>query len=493
MPSRSIIVIGAGIGGLSTACYAQMNGYRVRVLEQGRSPGGVCTSWSRQGFVFDGCIHNLAGSSPGSSLHAMWQQLGVIPAREMLAYDELVQVERSDGEPWTVYADLDRLEAHTKSLAPEDTATIDEWLGLARGFLTLDMLALPAAGPRERLRALAKLPGFIRWSGVTLDRFAQKFRSPFLRAAFPTILYDWPQQPLSLLAGFMAGLHRGDLGWPVGGSAKLARAIEARLLGLGGEIRYEAPVASILVERERAVGVRLEDGSEERADIVVSNAYGPATIFEMLGGRYTNRAIRRYYASPVDRIEMGIHVSIGLNRDLSREPHAIVWPLARPAEIAGEMRDHLYVEPFGFDRTLAPAGKSPLKVVFATSYGQWDKLAGEPERYEAAKRQIGETVIELLEPRFPGIAEQAEVVDVATPITTQRFTRNGRGFRFSVGRMARELLTGRHLSQTLPGLGSFYMVGQYAGTPGVPMVAAMGKQVAEAICRSDGRKLRVES
>jgi hypothetical protein len=54
--------------------------------------------------------------------------------------------------------------------------------------------------------------------------------------------------------------------------------------------------------------------------------------------------------------------------------------------------------------------------------------------------------------------------------------------------MARTLFTGQRLSQTLPGLGSFYMVGQWAGVPGVPVVAAMGRDVVEAICRADGRR-----
>jgi hypothetical protein len=53
--------------------------------------------------------------------------------------------------------------------------------------------------------------------------------------------------------------------------------------------------------------------------------------------------------------------------------------------------------------------------------------------------------------------------------------------------LARALFTGRRLSQTLPGLANFYMVGQWAGLPGVPTVAAMGRDVARAICRSDGR------
>jgi phytoene dehydrogenase-like protein len=279
----------------------------------------------------------------------------------------------------------------------------------------------------------------------------------------------------------------GDYGWPVGGSISLARAVERRFTELGGEIRYESRVQSILVEDDRAVGVRLADGAELRADIVVSNANGHATIFDLLGGRYTSPGIRRYYDAPEDRIEMGIHVSLGLARPLPPEPHALVLPLAAPVTIADQVRERLYVEPFAFDPSLAPAGKSVVKVVMATSFAYWQDLYRTPERYHAEKQRIAETVIGLLESRFPGLRQQVEVVDVATPMTTLRFTGNGHGYRAPVTGMVLALFTGRRLSQTLPGLANFYMVGQWAGIAGVPMVAAMRRDVVRAICRGDGR------
>jgi phytoene dehydrogenase-like protein len=273
----------------------------------------------------------------------------------------------------------------------------------------------------------------------------------------------------------------------------LARAVERRFLELGGQIRYQTRVQSILVMNNRAIGVRFSDGSEERADIVVSNANGHATIFDMLGGRYTSPAVRAYYAAPEDRIEMGIHVSLGVARDLPAEPHAIVLPLDEPAVIADEVRHRLYVEPFAFDPGLAPPGKSALKVVMATSFAYWRNLQRAPERYHAEKQQIAETVIALLEKRFPGLRQQIEVVDVATPMTTLRYTGNGHGYRAPVTAMARALFTGRRLSQTLPGLSNFHMVGQWAGVPGVPMVAAMGRDVVRAICRADRRSFTTVS
>ena len=171
---------------------------------------------------------------------------------------------------------------------------------------------------------------------------------------------------------------------------------------------------------------------------------------------------------------------------------AIVWPLERPMRIADETRERFYIEPFGFDSTLAPSGKSPLKVVFRTSYRYWHALAQDPQRYADEKQRIAETVIGLLEPRFPGIGAQVEVADVATPVTTERFTGNAGGYEYPASRMVMALLTGRRLSQTLKGLGDFYMVGQYAGPPGVPMVATMGRDVVRALCRQDGRPFVAE-
>ena len=490
---KKIIIIGAGIGGLATGCYAQLCGYRSTIYEMHSVPGGLCTAWHRHGYTFDGCIHNLAGSAPASAFHGMWRELGVIPAVAMHDHAELVRVERPDGPPLTVHADLDRLERHLKELAPGDGAVIDEVVRAARQFTRIDVLGLALATPFERLRALiSAAPLLAKYDGTTLEQFAGRFSDRFLRSAFPTLVYDWPQQSMLMFLQFLGRLHIGDLGWPAGGSYAVAQAIAQHYGRLGGQISYHSQVRNILVEGDRAVGVVLGDGTEVRADVVISNANGYATIFEMLGGKYTNRAIRTYYGRPEDRIEMGIHVSLGVARDLSSEPHAIMLPLEQPAMIADQLRHRLYVELFGFDASLAPPGKSVLKVVMATSFRYWQDLHKDAERYSAEKAKIGNAVIDLLAVRFPGLRRQIEAVDVATPMTTLHFTGNGHGYRMPISRMILSLITGKRLSQTLPGLTNFYMVGQWAGVPGVSTVAAMGRDVIREICRRDKRPFVTE-
>ena len=159
---RSILIIGAGIGGLATGC-AQMNGYRARILEMHTRPGGLCTAWGRHGYIIDGCIHNLGGTSPRSVFHQLWRELGVVPKISFHGYEELVTVERSDGPPLVVYTDLDRLSAHMKELSPVDAPLVDELIAGARHFTRLDFMGLALANTFERIASVASA---LPWSNT---------------------------------------------------------------------------------------------------------------------------------------------------------------------------------------------------------------------------------------------------------------------------------------------------------------------------------------
>ena len=483
---ESILIIGAGIAGLSAGCYAQMTGFRSRILEMHTLPGGVCTAWKRKGYTFDGCIHHLAGTKPSSKLHNVWQELGAMP-RPMIYPEELVSVEAPDGQRVTLYYDLDRLDDHLKSIAPADAAAIDAYVGAIRAFAGVDFMDLPVATMRDTLKVVPMMGTLFKWFRMPMSGLGQHFRTPVLSHAMPFAQYDALDTPVAAHLNMMQQCSVQNYGWPVGGSAKFARDIAERYEALGGEIEYRARVDKILVEDDRAVGVRLADGSEHRADVVISTAYGYATIFEMLDAQYTSRAVRTYYSRSADLISMGLLVYLGINRDISGEPHALVHFLEEPAQIGDRVRDRLALDLYGHDPSLAPPGKGALSVFFETSYGYWKDLSQERERYQEAKQQVAETVIALLESRFPGLKQQVEVVDVVTPVTTERYTGSGNSFQASLAQFLGGMVTGG-LSKTLPGLKNFYMAGRWAGLPGLPQVAGMGRDVIRTICKRAGRR-----
>jgi phytoene dehydrogenase-like protein len=347
---------------------------------------------------------------------------------------------------------------------------------------------MPVSGFVEKLALVPALPALIKWGKVTMAEFAARLRDPFLHRAFPVIQYDFADLPMLIHLNFIVGCHNRLLGWPVGGSRAFAQSIADRSEQLGAKLLYRSRVSKVLVDADRAVGIQLEDGTQVSADRVISAADGHTTIFEMLDGKYVNDFIRGYFAEPDDRQDMNFHVSLGVSRDMEGEPNALTMFLERPVELLGRQRDRLNVEIFNFDRTLAPAGKCAVKVLLDSSYSRWRGLYDDRERYEEEKQAVADQVIELLESRFAGLSEAVEVVDVATPVTVERFTGNWRGMQAGFPEGASMLAMMRGWLPSLPGLDRFYMVGHWAGGIGISTAALSGRNAVKSICREDRRR-----
>ena len=137
-PQKTILIIGAGIAGLSAGCYAQMNGYQSHIFELHELPGGLCTAWERKGYTFDGCLHYLFGSGQGQPFNDLWQELGALQGRTIINHEEYQRI--TDGEKTLmVYADPDRLEQHLCDLSPADAALIRRFCEGVRQFARFDL------------------------------------------------------------------------------------------------------------------------------------------------------------------------------------------------------------------------------------------------------------------------------------------------------------------------------------------------------------------
>jgi phytoene dehydrogenase-like protein len=121
-----------------------------------------------------------------------------------------------------------------------------------------------------------------------------------------------------------------------------------------------------------------------------------------------------------------------------------------------------------------------------TDYNYWEDLYKERERYKAEKEQIADIVISLLDRRFPGLSDQVEMRDVATPMTWVRYTGNWKG---AYEGWVRDMKAPMLMKKTLPGLSNFYMAGQWVN-PGGGMPAAImsGRHTIQMICKKDKKK-----
>jgi len=488
---KSVIIVGGGIGGLSAGCYAQMNGYRTQIFEMHNRPGGLCTSWHRKGYNINGCLHLLVGCNEKSDFYRVWEELGAVQGREFLNYEDFVSFEGTDGRTFTLHGNIDKLEEHMMSVAPEDHKLIKDFIEGVRactGFKPPIFKAPELFSPIDFLSALFKVaPHLIllrKWSKISMQDFAKRFKSTLLNELFS---YLWfPDSPVFFFMMTLSMLHLKSSGYPLGGSLAFAQSIESRYLDLGGKCHYGSRASKILVENNRAVGIKLEDGSEHRADYVISAADGYNTIFNMLDGKYTNKKIHGYFKKlPI--FPPLIYITLGLKQPLdlgSGHSTGLNFPLKEPITLAGEEINRLGIRVHDFDPTAAPAGKTLAKVLIPSNIAYWNPLKEDNKRYQAEKEKICDQVVSILDQRFPGLADTIEMRDVSTPITYVRYTGNWQGSH--QGWMLTPKTGLYRMKNVLPGLNNFYMVGHWVQPGGgVPSAALSGRNVTQFLCKRD--------
>lgn len=500
-----LIIIGAGIAGMATGIYAQMNGFDSRILEMHVLPGGCCTSWSRRGYIFDYCIEWLIGSGAGNDANQVWRELGALDGKTVTNFELFNRVVDEDGRSVTFYNDPDRLEQHLAEVSPRDAALTRAFCADLRRFTRLKLYPFLKPWPlmtwRERLRMIAlALPAFrLFWrnAATQMETFCEKLESPLLRRAFPNIFFqDHECFPLLPYLYNLACAFNGNAGFPQGGSLGLSKSIEERYRSLGGAITYRTRVAKILVENDRAVGVELADGSQIYADVVVSACDGATAIYQMLEGKYVNKTIEKLYKDILRRPKLiypgVVSAFLGVSGDFGHddahsttyllgEPDAAALPMASQGSLVVQHRSR-------YSSGFAPPGKSVLHCTYFSDYQYWKKLRIENRaQYRAEKRKVATFVQDFLERRYPGIREKIDIIDVTSPVTTERYTGNYNGSilawkSFTEAEDLANLLINKH-GMRLPGLRGFYMAGQWIAGGGLIRAASSGRFAMQFICR----------
>jgi phytoene dehydrogenase-like protein len=485
---KSIIIIGGGLAGLSTGCYGRMNGYKTTIFEMHEMAGGVCTAWKLNGYTIDGAMNWLVGTRDGSQFYKFWEELGAVEGWKIHNHDRYMILEDREGKAFTIYCDAERFEQYLLELAPEDSEAIKEFTQAIRSYSNLPMSVekpaelMNAADQAKIARAMAGMQLMQKWATVSTNDFAQRLKNPYLRGVFA----NFPGLPMIMFIMVLGLQHAKSAGYVVGGALALVKSIEKRYKELGGEIHFNSKVVKILVENDKAVGIKLADGKEYRADYIVSASDGRTAIFDLLGGKFIDETIKNMYEHPKLFAPL-VHVALGVKRafdDIPSSVGGLSFPLDKPIYVAGKEEKKMTVYIYNFDPTLAPKGKNVLIVYYETDYDYWHTLRQDLARYKAEKDRIANDVIAGLEQRFPGISSQVEMRDVATPITWERYTGNWRGAYegWMFGAFA-------NVSKTLPGLDNFYMAGQWVNPGGgMPPAVMSGSHTIQFICQKDNKK-----
>jgi len=431
---RSAIVIGSGIGGLTAAALLARYGWHVIVCESHAIPGGAAHSFVRQGFHFDSGPSFYCGLSDRHSLNPLTQVLQVlgesVPA---IVYDPLGHYHFPDGV-FPVYSDRDQYRTAVAEIDPQAAIELERLeqrlLALYEGLRGIPTLALrsdwqmvPTLLTRYLPQVLRLMPQVGVVQGAMAD-LMHDLHNPWLRR-----LIDLECFLLSGLKAegtvapemaFMFGERsQSVVDYPIGGSGAIIAALVRGLERWGGKLRLNAHVEQILVEGQRAVGVKLKRGETLRADVVISNAtiwdtYETLLQPDDLPAEYRQRSL----ATPAIHSFMHLHLGIraeGL--DGLTGHHVVVQEAER--DIAEPGNTCMISIPSVWDAQLAPAGHHVVHAYTLEPFAGWQR----DDQYPHRKQERAQPLFRALEKVIPDLRDRIVLELIGTPLTHAHYVR----------------------------------------------------------------------
>lgn len=487
---KKVIIVGGGIAGLTVGIYAKQSGFDTTILEMHSIPGGNCTSWKRKGYLFEGGMHWLTGSGEGQPLYKAWHEVGALSDTIPVFYRDPFTTFDHFGKTVCLYRDLDKLKAHFLEISPDDNAAIDKLCKDVKAFKKMKMPITDIKGVKVKYKSamsisdmmgmLPIMPKMKKLSSMTSSEYTDKFKSPVLRAVLNNIVGS-ESNSIGMIAS-LATFTSGDGGYPKGGSLTMALNMAKRYETLGGKIVYNTHVEKVIMENGCARGV-VAGGETLTADAVIITQDTLSAIDHLFDEPLNEPWMQnmRKNTEPM----LNVFVSLGVETDLSDLPGNMMFSLERPMVIGGTRLDTLGVYNYATYEGYAPNGCTALtSVIIGDSYDFWKKCK-EDGSYEDEKKKTADTVIRLISEKWTQISGKIAVVDVATPLTYERYCGTYKGSwmgNMRKGGTMTEIMVAYPIANE--SLKNLYFAGQRMMPPGgLPSALDTGRKAVQYLCR----------
>lgn len=483
---KKIIIVGAGIAGLTAGIYALQSGFDVTIYESHAIPGGASTSWRRKGYLFEGGMHWLTGSSPKAPLNKLWREVG--------ALDDSVPIYNRDpffsfeyqGRTAHLYRDIDRLRQHFLELAPEDEKEINKLCRDIKIFTKVNMPFTDIKGVKVKTKntmslstmvgMVPALPKIFFYKNQTVREYSKRFKSPLLQQLLEAM--TGPDFIAIAMAFTLATFASGDGGYPEGGSLAMAHRMARNFEKLGGTIQYGKKVSKVSVQNGIACGV-IVGGELIPADGVIvtqDTLVAVDTLFDPPIQEPWAQKMRKN-TKPM----LNTFISVGVEAELSDVPESLAFFPDEPIVCGGVSESIIGINHYAGYQGYAPEGCTAVtSIIGGDTYDFW-KSCKEKGTYEAEKQKLAEAFIQLMAKKYPQTAGKISVWDVATPLTYERYLGSYKGSWMSVMEKGSKMESYPSKPESIQNV---YFAGQRIMSPGgLPVAAETGRRAVQYLCK----------
>ena len=458
-----VIVIGSGISGLISSAKLQKHGKKVLLIEQHDKVGGYCTNFKRKGYEFDSSIHFIPGCEPGGILHYILQSCGAENNIEFIKLSKFFKMVYPNRTIDCVL-DLDEYKNTLCKEFPHEKENITSFFkGIERIYdalmFTNYAFMLEGYTTKQKIKGIKKhLKGIIEVGKSLKKPYWEYLEDLISDNELKDILsLSWSflgtnPYELSLLffsLGFMA-YFKDKAYYVKGGSQALSDGIAKAFVDNGGIIKVNTDVKNIIIKNKKAMGVNVFDKKSKKettynAKIILSAADVTHTYFDLVGKEHLSEKLIEKIQSMIPGISAFV-VYLGVKGEIPPQfkgEHEVFFHETYDLENAYSKMHNcdfkkyvitLYTET---DPDLSPLpGEKHIISIFGLTSMESDNLkqkwgitdiSKRGEKYKKIKKEIADVLIDKIEKHIPNLRQNIEVMEIATPITFNRYTRNREG------------------------------------------------------------------
>jgi all-trans-retinol 13,14-reductase len=500
------ILIGSGMGSLTTAAILAKEGQKVLVLERHYTPGGFTHVFKRKGYEWDVGIHYIGEvQRPNSVIKRLFDYIsnGQLQWADMgEVYDRIILGDRH----YDLVKGVKNFIAQLSAYFPGEAAAIEKYVDLvfeanktSRWFY-MDKAMSPL---------LSKLSGpfmrrpFLKFSDQTTYEVLRSLTdNEELIRVLSGQYGDYglpPKRSSFVMHASVARHYFGGGSFPVGGSSRIVDTVDLVIEAAGGTILISAEVAEIVVEGNTATGVRMADGKVFTAENIVSGAGVMTTYQKLLPAAVV---ADHQLLKPLQKVERSVaHACLYIGLHGSPEelqlPKTNLW--IYPGGLDHDACVDRYLEdmdqPFPVVYVSFPSAKDPdwdrrypgrstidiITLVPYEAFANWEgsRWMKRGEDYEAFKERIAQRLLAVLYKQMPQVEGKIDCYELSTPLTTQHFVNYDKGEIYGLDHSPQRFRQ-RFLQPRTP-IKNFYLTGQDIVTAGVGGALFSGVLTATAM------------
>jgi len=492
MPKK-VIIIGGGISGLTAGIYALREGFDVEIYESHHVVGGMCAYWQRKGVACTSAVHWMMGTREGSDLHEIWKTVDAIDHNTELFTLDYISACLNENKYCYLYADIEKLESELLAISPQDENAIKKLINEIKIY---QKLPIPAGKPMDLMQQMEKAISFLPYikaekqtslNKISVAEYAEHFQSPIIRRLLLSVVPD-SQLSANTLMLWLASNCNGDTAFPLNGFYAMTKRMEQKFLSLGGKIHTNAAVKKITVKNGIATGIILSDSSEVYADYIISTVSPDVLLMKLLENQFHDTYFEQCLNSPNRFFTPALtQINLNIEADMNKFPHTLVVKTQQPIFIHKTEIKYLKINHYAFSPYFCNEGKTLVQVVLQEQeYEYWKKMKTTSEaEYKQIKENLAQQVIQEIERVYHGTSGRIELLDVATPLTLQRYCHSYRGAYLSFCDISGQSQRENHKG-TIGEVKNMYLAGQWVFQDGgLPMAAIAGKFAVQRICNQE--------